>query len=148
MMKSIRGIALLSVLSLLLLGLGVAAQAREGSKAKAQRSTTATSPKSAQHEGLTATLVDQQKKAEEKAATVQVKVNGVKLTDPAAVHERAQQGEGHLHYQVDNGPVIATTATKLSFHDLPSGQHHITVMLAGNDHSPLGPEESLNVTIP
>ena len=97
---------------------------------------------------LTATLVDAEKKAAEKAATVQVKTTGIRLIDPAMVKEMPKAGQGHLHYQVDSGPVIATTATKLSFHELSSGPHKITVMLAGNDHSPLGPQQTLEVTVP
>lgn len=97
---------------------------------------------------LTATLVDAEKKAAEKAATVQVKTSGIRLIDPAMVKEKPHAGQGHLHYQVDSGPVIATTTTKLSFHELSPGPHKITVMLAGNDHSPLGPQQTLDVTIP
>ena len=97
---------------------------------------------------LTATLVDAEKKAQQKAATVEVKTTGIKLIDPASVKEQPSAGQGHLHYQVDNGPVIATTATKLSFHGLTPGPHKIIVMLAGNDHNPLGPQQTLEVTIP
>jgi hypothetical protein len=87
-------------------------------------------------EGLTAKLVDAEKKAQEKAATVQVQVSGVKLIDPAAAKEQPRKGQGHLHYRVDGGPVIATTSTKLSFHELTSGEHKIVVTLAANDHKP------------
>jgi hypothetical protein len=97
---------------------------------------------------LTATLVDAAKKAQQKAATVSVETTGIKLTDPASVNEQAKAGQGHLHYQVDGGPIIATTATKLSFHGLTPGAHKIVVMLAGNDHNPLGPQQTLEVTIP
>ena len=97
---------------------------------------------------LTATLVDAEKKAAQKAATVQVKTTGIKLIDPATVQEKPRAGQGHLHYQVDSGPIIATTTTKLSFHELSSGAHKITVMLAANDHSPLGPQQTLDVNIP
>jgi hypothetical protein len=97
---------------------------------------------------LTATLVDPDKKAQQKAATVQVKVAGIKLTDPATVNEQPKKGQGHIHYQVDDGPVIATTTTKLSFHNLSSGEHKIVVKLAANDHSPLGPEETLKLKVP
>lgn len=97
---------------------------------------------------LTATLVDAEKKAAQKAATVEVKTTGINLTDPAKANEMAKAGQGHLHYQVDGGPVIATTTTKLSFHGLSSGAHKIVVMLAGNDHTPLGPQQTLEVTIP
>lgn len=97
---------------------------------------------------LTATLVDAAKKAQQKAATVEVKTTGIELIDPAQVNELPKAGQGHLHYQVDNGPIIATTATKLSFHGLTPGAHKIVVMLAGNDHNPLGPQQTLEVTIP
>ena len=97
---------------------------------------------------MTAKLVDPEKKAKEKTATVQVTVKGVSLIDPAATGERPRKGQGHLHYRVDDGPVIATTAPKLSFHELSPGQHKILVMLAANDHSPLGPEQTLTITIP
>ena len=102
----------------------------------------------AQTPTLKATLVDAAKKAEAKTATVQVTVSGVKLIDPDKTHGQAKKGEGHLHYQLDNGPVIATTATKLSFHGLSSGQHTLVVMLAGNNHEPLGPKEALTFEIP
>lgn len=97
---------------------------------------------------LTAALVDAEKKAQQKAATVEVKTTGIELIDPAKVNEMAKVGQGHLHYQVDGGPVIATTATKLSFHGLTPGSHKIVVMLAGNDHNPLGPQQTLEITIP
>lgn len=58
------------------------------------------------------------------------------------------KGQGHLHYRVDDGPVIATTSAKLSFHGLASGKHKIVVMLANNDHSPAGPQQTLEVTVP
>lgn len=97
---------------------------------------------------LTATLVDQEKKAQENAATVEVKVTGVQMVDPAKTGERKQRNQAHLHYKVDDGPIIATTATKLSFHELTPGEHTIVVMLAANDHSPLGPQQTLRVVIP
>lgn len=97
---------------------------------------------------LTAKLVDPEQKAKEKTATVQVTVKGITLIDPATVKERPRKGQGHLHYRVDDGPVIATTAPKLSFHELSPGQHKILVVLAANDHSPLGPEQTLTITIP
>jgi hypothetical protein len=97
---------------------------------------------------LAASLVDAEAKARQQAATVKVEVTGVKMTDPAVVKEKPITGQGHLHYQVDDGPVIATTALKLSFHGLKPGSHHFKVMLAANDHSPLGPEQTLDVTVP
>ena len=97
---------------------------------------------------LSAKLVDPVEKAKKQAATVQVTVKGVRIVDPAPSGEKPIKGQGHLHYQVDDGPVIATTAPKLSFHGLKKGAHTITVSLAANDHNPLGPQEKLTVTIP
>ena len=97
---------------------------------------------------LTAELIDADKKAQMKSATVSVKVKGIKLVDPDAVKGKPYPGQGHLHYRLDDGPVIATTATKLGFHELASGPHILTVLLAANDHTPLGPEATLNINIP
>jgi hypothetical protein len=97
---------------------------------------------------LTASLEDAEAKAKKQAATVKVATRGIRLVDPAVSGEKPIRGQGHLHYQMDDGPVIATTAPKLSFHGLKPGSHSITVMLAANDHSPLGPQQKLSVTIP
>ena len=97
---------------------------------------------------MTAKLIDPEKKAAGRAATVEVTTSGVELVDPALSMEKAISGQGHLHYQVDKGPVIATPSAKLSFHELTPGAHTIMVVLAGNDHKPLGPQQALNVTIP
>ena len=97
---------------------------------------------------MTAKLIDADKKAAEKAATVEVTTSGVELVDPAISKEKAVPGQGHLHYQVDKGPVVATPSAKLSFHELTPGTHTILVVLAGNDHQPLGPQQELKVTVP
>ena len=96
---------------------------------------------------MTAKLVDPEKKAAMREATVEVTVN-VKLIDPASVGEKPTAGQGHLHYQVDTGPIIATPAAKLSFHELSPGAHTIVVTLVGNDHKPLVPAQKLTVTVP
>ena len=97
---------------------------------------------------LTAVLVDPEAKAQKKEATVKVTVTGATMTDPAIAKEKPKTGQAHLHYRVDSGPIIATTSTKLSFHELTPGEHKITVVLSANDHSPLGPQETLTVRIP
>jgi hypothetical protein len=97
---------------------------------------------------VTAHLVDPVAKAAKKEATVSVTVRGVTMVDPAEAHEQPKAGEGHLHYRLDDGPVIATTATKLSFHELASGQHKIVVQLASSDHEPVGDPAMLDVTVP
>jgi len=97
---------------------------------------------------VSATLVDAQPKAQKGAATVKVQTKGVELVDPASVHEQSKPGQGHLHYQLDGGAVVATPATKLSFHELKPGNHEIVVTLAGNDHKPLGAEDRVTVEVP
>lgn len=97
---------------------------------------------------MAARLIDSDVKARERGAVVKVDVRDLEIVDPAAVYGKAAPGQGHLHYRLDDGPVIATTATRLSFHELASGTHTITVTLAGNDHAPLGPSETMTVTIP
>ena len=97
---------------------------------------------------MTAKLVDPDKKAASGGATVEVTTSGVQLTDPALSNEKPVPGQGHLHYQVDKGPVVATPTAKLSYHELAPGSHTILVVLVGNDHKPLGPQQQLTVTVP
>jgi hypothetical protein len=97
---------------------------------------------------MTATLVDADKKAAEAAATVDVTTTDIQLVDPAISKEQPVPGQGHLHYQVDSGPVVATPSPKLTYHELAPGPHTIVVMLVGNDHKPLGPQERLTLTVP
>jgi hypothetical protein len=101
-----------------------------------------------QSPAMTASLVDPDNSAKAKNATVTVEVTGVKLIDPALTNKMPTKGEGHLHYRVDDGPVIATTTTKLSFHGLTPGKHKIVVMVANNDHTPAGLEQTLEITVP
>jgi hypothetical protein len=97
---------------------------------------------------LEAKLKDPEATAAKAGARVEVKVDGLKLVDPASVSEKPMQGQGHIHYQVDGGPVIATTATVLGFHELTPGIHRIHVTLVGNDHKPIGPGQTLTVNVP
>lgn len=96
---------------------------------------------------LSIKLVDEEAKKKQMAATVQATVTGLEIIDPATVNEVAKAGQGHLHYQVDDGPIIATTVLKLSFHALKAGKHTIKVSLAGNDHKGLGVEQTVSVDI-
>lgn len=139
-----RLVAFFLMLSAAVLSLNIATSAQDKSKTEPQKINQAMD----QSATLTAALIDAEKNAMEKTATVQVKVTGVNLIDPAMSNKRPTKGQGHLHYQIDGGPVIATTTPKLSFHELTSGKHKIIVMLANNDHSPAGPQQTLEVTVP
>ena len=81
-------------------------------------------------------------------ATVQVTVTGVQLVDPATAGDKPVPGQAHLHYQVDNGLVVATPSPKLSFHELKPGEHVISVTVVGNDHEALGPPQMVRVSVP
>lgn len=95
---------------------------------------------------LTAKLVDRDTKALAHSATIAVVVTDFELVDsPDSV---AHSGQGHLHYRVDDGFVVATTATKIGLHELSPGPHRMEVRLVGNDHVALGPVVRLEVTIP
>lgn len=142
----IKGVASIAMVSTMVLVLSIGAGAVEAPKLS--EGIQALSPEAGPAPELSAALNDPDKKAQEQTATVEVKVSGIQLIDPAAVNEQPQKGQGHLPYHVDNGPVVATTATKLSFHELSTGSHKITVLLVGNAHQPLGPRETLTVNIP
>ena len=161
-------IAFASILSIAALGSTLSAQYEEKGKPSPQPSPAMTSPSAtsggtgvpatrpmqpttatgANAMSLTAKLVDPEAKAKKQAATVTVAIRGVRIVDPSISGEKPNKGEGHLHYQVDDGPIVATTVPKLSFHGLKPGTHSIMVQLAANDHTPLGPEQKLSVTIP
>lgn len=98
--------------------------------------------------GLEASLVDADKNAAEASAVVRVEVVGADLIDPALATPGSKAIQAHLHYRVDEGPVIATPVAKLAFHDLAAGRHRIEVVLADSEHKPLGPSQILEVTIP
>jgi uncharacterized protein DUF6130 len=94
-----------------------------------------------------ASLVNESDLASKGTAMVQATTTGIDIVDPATRNEQAKEGEGHLHYRVDDGPIVATTAEQLSFVGLPPGEHRITVELAGNDHKPIGDPQSLTTNI-
>jgi hypothetical protein len=96
---------------------------------------------------FTARLVDPDANSVRSTAIVQVDVVGVELVDPALATPGAKPDQAHLHYRVDEGPVIATPTAKLAFHDLSVGRHRIEVSLAGPDHLPLGPSQVLELVI-
>jgi hypothetical protein len=96
---------------------------------------------------LTAKLVDEKANSMHASAVVQVEVVGVELIDPALATANPKVIQAHLHYRVDDGPVIATPVTKLAFHELAAGSHRIDVVLADSNHQPLGPRQTLEVNI-
>jgi hypothetical protein len=97
---------------------------------------------------ISARLVDEKKNAALRAATVEVTIRGVRLVDPELVPRARGPIQGHLHYQLDGGAIIATPATELSFHELSQGEHKILVNLTDGNHIPIGLPVVLTLTIP
>lgn len=97
---------------------------------------------------FTAELTDADAQAKRASVVVRVTVSDVELVDPDEAGPAARDGEAHIHYRLDGGPVIATTARKIAFHELTPGAHEIVVLLAGNDNQPLGPKQTLPILIP
>jgi hypothetical protein len=87
---------------------------------------------------LTAKLMDEAMMSKDKMAMTDVKVSGVKL---------AHHGS-HLHYQIDDSPIIVTNDTMLSFANLSSGKHTINVTVVDAKHQPLAGPETIEVNIP
>jgi hypothetical protein len=49
-------------------------------------------------------------------------------------------GEGHLHLMLDLQPLVVWERNEpYTFTDVPPGEHHLTIELVNNDHSPLSP---------
>lgn len=89
---------------------------------------------------LAATLVDAEKQSDLNQMTVVVKVKGVDM--------KPEDGHPHLHYRLDDGAVIGTSATRLNFYELSPGPHSIHLSLVDGKHKPLGFEDTLTIDIP
>ena len=97
---------------------------------------------------MKAEMVETENKAKRREATVIVTTAGIELVEPSMAPEAARVGQGHLTYRVDDGPVIGTTATRLSFFELSKGEHKISITLAGNDRKPLTDPITFIMTVP
>jgi hypothetical protein len=93
---------------------------------------------------ITAKSVDEAMLAKDKMAKVEVNVSGTKL---ASGHKAMTSG-AHLHYQIDNGPIIVTSEPSLSFANLTAGSHTISVTVVDAKHSPLSDPATVELTIP
>lgn len=97
---------------------------------------------------MTARLVDKNKNAAKHAISVEVTVQGIRLVDPSLTSQARDPIQGHLHYQLDEGAIIATPIPKMSFHELSPGEHKISVNLTDGNHVPIGMPVVLTVTVP
>jgi hypothetical protein len=96
---------------------------------------------------MRAALVDEAQNARNHSAVVEVQVLRIWLHSPQALGASSVT-TGRLWYRVDQGPVIATTDTQLTFEQLTPGDHSIKVTVVGIDDHPLTPSAKLTVRIP
>ena len=100
-------------------------------------------PKELRNTRLKARLVSMDERAAMHEALVEIDVTGL----PAAGTARMTKAPLIL-YRVDDGPVIATSERRMSFHQLDPGEHTITVALETADHIALGPKQTLHLRVP
>jgi hypothetical protein len=98
------------------------------------------------HPMLRATLRDKDKNAQKHAAQVEVETRNFGLVNLGVSYGGSDVGL--LEYQVDQGPVLATTDTEAMFRDLTPGKHTITVSLVNTEYKDLGAKAELEVDIP
>jgi hypothetical protein len=79
---------------------------------------------------------------------VQITVTDLEIVDPIEVNEVPRDGQGHIHLQLDDGPILAVPSLRMRLSRIRGGQHTIKVMLHANDHSPLGAQVQIQLPIP
>lgn len=132
----LRKILFCSMFLLLVAGLNVIADQYEQQPSTTQKSVTSTKTGNVT---LTATLVDKATLAAKKMASLNVTVKGATI---------AHGADAHIHYQLDNGPIIATSDTKLMFANLSPGSHTLVVTVANHQHQPLSDPQTITFNIP
>lgn len=107
-----------------------------------------------EHEGrqgvaeVTAELVKPAANSKRGVALLSIHVIGLQIVDPIEVDEVPKAGEGHVHVQLNDGPILAVPSLKMRLTHIAPGQHVIKVMLHANDHSPIGSGTEVPLLIP
>jgi len=140
------------------------------SSKKSSSSTTSTTAKTVGAPGATVAFVTPKDNSVSPSSTVVGKVTLTNFTlAPNAVGKAAKQGEGHLHFKMDEGkydfpkysgangalavklgvqgkysPSVTPTIT---YKGLPAGKHKLEVYLANNDHTNTGVESETSFTV-
>jgi hypothetical protein len=132
-------------------------------------STSTTTPKTVGAPGATISFVTPKSGLTAASTlTAKVKLTGFKLA-PAQVGKTAKQGEGHLHFTLDNGKYdypkysgangkLAVTlgvqgkyspsvTPSITYKNLTAGNHKLEVYLANNDHTNTGVEQSTSFIV-
>jgi len=77
--------------------------------------------------------------------TVRVETTGLKYTMPSTTNV---DGEGHVHFTLDNRPIVMSTEPQAELKDVSSGPHTLKAELVQNDTKPFDPpiEEVIDFT--
>lgn len=97
---------------------------------------------------VTAELVKPAANSKKGVALLSIHVIGLQIVDPIEVDEIPKAGEGHVHVQLNDGPILAVPSLHMRLTRIPPGQHVIKVMLHANDHSPIGSGTEVSFLIP
>ena len=152
----------------LLLVAGCGSSKKKSSASKTTTSTT-TPAKTVGAPGAKVSFVTPKKGSTEgSTVAVKVKLTHFKLA-PKQLGKPAKQGEGHLHFSLDdgkydfpkysgaNGKLAVTLGVQgkyspsvtpsITYKGLPAGKHKLEVYLANNDHTNTGVESSTSFTV-
>lgn len=164
-----RTLAVLLMTPAVLLPLGACGSDKKSSSNASTTPTTTSTPKTVGAPGATVSFVSP-KGGATGGSTVNAKV---KLANfelaPGQVGKGAKQGQGHLHFLLDNGKYdypkysgangkLAVTlgvqgkyspsvTPSITYKNVPAGKHKLEVYLANNDHTNTGVEQSVSFTV-
>jgi hypothetical protein len=164
----LRQLLLLPALFALVFGLAACGSSKKTTSTTASTPSTATT-KAVGAPGASVSFVTP-KNGSTTPSTVKVKVTVKKFKiNAAAVGKAAVQGQGHLHFSMDNGkfdtpkysgangklaqqlgvagkysPSVTPTIT---YTGIPPGKHTLIVYLANNDHTPTGVQATETITV-
>ena len=93
-------------------------------------------------------LIEPERHARRRQALVQILIDGLEIVDPIEVNEVPREGQGHVHLQVDDGPILAVPSLRMRLRRLTRGGHTFRVMLHANDHTPLGAQAETSLRVP
>jgi hypothetical protein len=157
-----------AAIAVLLLVAGCGSSKKNSSSSTSTTSTT-TQAKTVGAPGATVAFVNPKSGSTQgRTVAVKVKLTHFKLA-PNQVGKAAKQGEGHLHFSMDDGKYdfpkysgangqlaiklgvqgkySPSVTPSITYKGLPAGTHKLEVYLANNDHTNTGVESSTSFTV-
>lgn len=75
--------------------------------------------------------------------TVAVESTGLEFVMPGGTNVA---GEGHVHFTLDDGPIVMSVEQRTTFKDVPPGEHKLVAELVQNDTTPFSPVVKQEIT--